>query len=39
MNLEKNPLNANETYQHLHRHKALSGGWFWQRTASQEKKE
>lgn len=38
INLEKNPLDANETHQHLHRHKDLLGGWFWQRAASQDKK-
>lgn len=38
MNLEKIPLDANETYQHPHRHKDLLGDWFWQISASQEKK-
>lgn len=38
MNLGKNPLDANYTYQHLHRHKDLLGAWFWQRAANREKK-
>lgn len=38
MNLEKILLDANDPYQHLHKHKDLLGGWFWQRAASQEKK-
>lgn len=38
MHLEKIPLGANETYQHLHRHKDLLGVWFWQTAASHEKK-